>query len=144
MLMPSPVPSSQALGKLTMQLSYLFYFPLPKVLSCHLHYCQICHHQHFPHLVLPSPPDVPADVQLLLCQVILAQQVIELIHGQANQGLLGNNHRLRTFNTGRHLHIECYSCLLCKLFILAKSLGSFLGVGFINCIQNILETSQIS
>ena len=41
-----------------------------------------------PNLVLAPPPDVPADVELLLTQFILAQQVIELIHGQANQGLL--------------------------------------------------------
>ena len=95
-LIPSPVSPSHAPGQLTMQLLYLLYLPLSTVLCCYLHYCQLSLQQHLPHLVLPSSPDVPADVQLLLCQVILAQQVIELIHGQANQGLLGNKHRLRS------------------------------------------------
>ena len=39
-------------------------------------------------LVLPPPPDIPADVKLLLCQVLLAQHVIELIHGWYHNVLL--------------------------------------------------------
>ena len=37
--------------------------------------------------VLPAAPDVSAGVQLILRQVGLAQQVIELVHGETDQGL---------------------------------------------------------
>ena len=37
--------------------------------------------------VLPAAPDVSAGVQLILGQVSLAQQIIELVHGETDQGL---------------------------------------------------------
>ena len=40
------------------------------------------------HLVLASPPDVPADVELLLGEVLLAQHVVKLVHGRIHYVLL--------------------------------------------------------
>ena len=36
------------------------------------------------HLVLPPPPDVPTERELLLRQLVLGQQVIELVHGEVD------------------------------------------------------------
>ena len=32
------------------------------------------------HLILPPPPDVPAEVDLLLSELVAGQKVIELLH----------------------------------------------------------------
>ena len=40
------------------------------------------------HLVLAPPPDVPADVELLLGEVLLAQHVVKLVHGRIHYVLL--------------------------------------------------------
>ena len=46
------------------------------------------------HLVLTPPPYVPAQVELLLGELALAQQVVELVHRQVHNVLL--RHSLRT------------------------------------------------
>ena len=56
-----------------LELLDLLQFPLTTVLSGHF--------------VLPPPPDISAGVELLLGQVALAQQIIELVHGETDQGL---------------------------------------------------------
>ena len=61
---------------LRLQLLDLIYLPLPAVLRRHL--------------VLPSPPDVSTQSQLLLSQLVLAQQVIELVHGQVDDVSAGD------------------------------------------------------
>ena len=40
------------------------------------------------HLVLASPPDVSADVELLLGEVLLAQHVVKLVHRRIHYVLL--------------------------------------------------------
>ena len=57
-----------------LQLINLLQFSLPTVLSGHL-------------IFAPSP-DVSADVELLLREVLLTQHVIELIHGRVDNVLL--------------------------------------------------------
>jgi len=61
---------------LRLQLLDLIYLPLPAVLRRHL--------------VLPSPPDVSTQSQLLLSQLVLAQQVVELVHGQVDDVSTGD------------------------------------------------------
>ena len=53
------------------------------------------------HLVLAPPPDVPADVELLLGEVLLAQHVVKLVHGRIHYVLLQTempsiNHYMKT------------------------------------------------
>ena len=55
---------------LRLQLLDLIDLPLPTVLSGHL--------------VLPPPPDVAAERQLLLSQLVFGQQVVELVHGEVD------------------------------------------------------------
>ena len=43
------------------------------------------------HLVLAPPPYVPAQVKLLLGELALAQQVVELVHRQVHNVLLGHS-----------------------------------------------------
>ena len=55
---------------LRLQLLDLINLPLPTVLGGHL--------------VLPPPPDVAAERQLLLSQLVFGQQVVELVHGEVD------------------------------------------------------------
>ena len=57
-----------------LQLINLLQFSLPTILSGHL--------------IFPPSPDVSADVELLLREVLLTQHVIELIHGRVDNVLL--------------------------------------------------------
>ena len=41
-----------------------------------------------PHLILPPSPDVATHVQLVLCEVMSGQHVIELIHWETDDFLL--------------------------------------------------------
>ena len=36
------------------------------------------------HLVLPPPPDVPAERELLLRELVFAEEIVELVHGQVD------------------------------------------------------------
>ena len=71
-------------GNLGLQLLDLVYLPLPAVLCSNLAR-RVC----FPgspyntggsYLVLPSPPDVSAEGELLLGELVLGEQVVELVH----------------------------------------------------------------
>jgi len=57
-------------GHLCFQLLNLVNLSLPTVLSGHL--------------ILPSPPDIPAQSELFLRELVFTQQVIELIHWQVD------------------------------------------------------------
>ena len=57
-------------GHLGLQLLDLINLPFPTVLGGHL--------------VLPPPPDVPTQSELLLRQLVLREQVVELVHGEVD------------------------------------------------------------
>ena len=83
------------------------------------------------HFVLSPPPDISAGVQLVLGQVALAQQIIELVHGETDQGLaVTQNTPQITSDTSQtvpptNLNCERNFCFLGELLILPQSFGRY-------------------
>ena len=78
-----------------------------------------------PDLVLPPPPDVSAHIELVLGQLVLAQHVVKLVHGQTHQGLqeIIDSRYLEVDKWASHPDGEGQAGLLGELLVLAQPPG---------------------